>query len=223
MSSEDPLVLRQDDGAIATLTLNRPKAYNALSLGLMNAVLEALAAIDQETCSQMMLAIPRLRQPVIAKVQGIATAAGCQVVATCDLAIASDTAKFGTPGVNIGLFCSTPMVALSRAVHRKQAMEMLLTGELISAEKAVSIGLINRAVPEDALAAETKALADVIASKSHKVLKTGKEAFHRQIEMSLEQAYTYTGGVMVENMSYSDSKEGIDAFINKRPPLWTHE
>ena len=261
MSSEDPLVLRQDDGAIATLTLNRPKAYNALSLGLMNAVLEALAAIDQDpsiavvvlegagrgfsgghdlkelqanpsqafreqtfkTCSQMMLAITRLRQPVIAKVQGIATAAGCQVVATCDLAIASDTAKFGTPGVNIGLFCSTPMVALSRAVHRKQAMEMLLTGELISADKAVSIGLINRAVPEDALAAETKALADVIASKSHKVLKTGKEAFHRQIEMSLEQAYTYTGGVMVENMSYSDSKEGIDAFINKRPPLWTHE
>ncbi|HAJ20385.1 MAG TPA: enoyl-CoA hydratase, partial [Rhodospirillaceae bacterium] len=186
MSSEDPLVLRQDDGAIATLTLNRPKAYNALSLGLMNAVLEALAAIDQDpsiavvvlegagrgfsgghdlkelqanpsqafreqtfkTCSQMMLAITRLRQPVIAKVQGIATAAGCQVVATCDLAIASDTAKFGTHGVNIGLFCSTPMVALSRAVHRKQAMEMLLTGELISAEKAVSIGLINRAVPE---------------------------------------------------------------------------
>ncbi|MDF1750295.1 MAG: enoyl-CoA hydratase [Alphaproteobacteria bacterium] len=261
MSADEPLVLRQDDGPVATLTLNRPKAYNALSIGLMEAVLEALEAVDKDsgiavvvlegagrgfsgghdlkelqanpqpafrertfkTCSRMMLAITRLRQPVIAKVQGIATAAGCQMVATCDLAIASDSARFGTPGVNIGLFCSTPMVALSRAVSRKQAMEMLLTGELISAEKAVSIGLINRAVPEDALASETKALADVIASKSHKVLKTGKEAFHRQIEMSLEDAYTYTGGVMVDNMSFSDSEEGIAAFIDKRPPLWTHE
>ncbi len=257
----EPLVLRQDEGAIATLTLNRPRAYNALSIGLMEAALDALAAVDRDpsiavvilqgsgrgfsgghdlkelqanpdvafrrrtfdTCSQLMLAVTRLRQPVIAKIRGIATAAGCQLVASCDLAVSSDTARFGTPGVNIGLFCSTPMVALSRAVPRKQAMEMLLTGELIPAETARAYGLINRIVPEDALDDETMALASLIATKSHKVLKTGKEAFHRQIEMSLEDAYAYTGGVMVDNLSFSDSEEGIAAFIDKRPPLWTHE
>ncbi len=258
---QEPVVLRRTDGAVATLTLNRPTAYNALSIGLMEAVLEELAALDRDpsvavvviegsgrgfcaghdlkevqanpdtafrertfkTCSALMLGIARLRQPVIVKVHGIATAAGCQLVATCDLAIAADTARFGTPGVNIGLFCSTPMVALSRAVHRKQAMEMLLTGELISASKAVDTGLINRAVPEGDLDRETKGLADLIASKSHKVLKTGKEAFHRQIDMTLEDAYAYAGGVMVDNLGYADSKEGIAAFIDKRPPIWKHE
>lgn len=257
----DPMVLRRDDGAVATLTLNRPTAYNALSIGLMEAVLEELAALDRDpsiavvviegsgrgfcaghdlkeiqanpdtafrertfkTCSAMMLAVTKLRQPVIAKIHGIATAAGCQLVATCDLAVAAETARFGTPGVNIGLFCSTPMVALSRAVHRKQAMEMLLTGELITAERAVETGLINRAVSESDLDRETKGLADLIASKSHKVLKTGKEAFHRQIDMTLEEAYAYTGGVMVDNLGYADSQEGIAAFIDKRPPLWKHE
>jgi enoyl-CoA hydratase/carnithine racemase len=259
---EEALVLRRDAGAVATLTLNRPKAYNAMSVGLMEAVIDELERLDRDpeiavvviegagrgfsgghdlkelranperdfrkltfdTCSRMMLAVTRLRQPVIAKVHGIATAAGCQLVATCDLAVAAQSARFGTPGVNIGLFCSTPMVALSRAVHPKQAMEMLLTGELVAADQAVQIGLINRAVPDDALDEETQALADIIASKSNKVLKTGKEAFYRQREMpSLEDAYAYTSTVMTDNMGFADAEEGIAAFIDKRPPLWKNE
>ncbi len=172
-------------------------------------------------CSRLMQAITTLRMPVIARVHGVATAAGCQLVATCDLAIAADTARFATPGVNIGLFCSTPMVALSRAVGRKAAMQMLLTGELISAEQAVHLGLINRAVPEATLDEAVGALARQIASKSPAVVALGKPAFYRQAEMTLADAYAYTADVMVRNMRERDAAEGIDAFLEKRTPVWT--
>ncbi|HEY1720752.1 MAG TPA: enoyl-CoA hydratase [Magnetospirillaceae bacterium] len=171
-------------------------------------------------CSELMTTIVRLPKPVIARVHGVATAAGCQLVASCDLAIASTEAKFATPGVNIGLFCSTPMVALSRAVGRKASMEMLLTGDLIGAEDAVRIGMINRAVAPDRLDAEVAALAGQIASKSPLVLKIGKEAFYRQAEMTLDDAYAYTSQVMTTNMLAQDAAEGIDAFLQKRPPNW---
>ncbi|MDJ0684864.1 MAG: enoyl-CoA hydratase [Alphaproteobacteria bacterium] len=254
----DALVLRRDQNGVARLTLNRPAAYNALSMEAMEAMLGMLVAIDLdpsikvvviegsgkgfcaghdlkqlqanpdrayrartfETCSKMMIALTKLRQPVIAKVHGIATAAGCQLVATCDLAVAADSARFGTPGVNIGLFCSTPLVALSRAVHRKQAMEMLLTGEMIPAAKAVEIGLINRAVPEAELEEAVDALARKIARNSGLVLKTGKDAFYSQIDLPLAEAYAHTAEVMTENMSFDDAAEGIAAFVEKRKPVW---
>jgi enoyl-CoA hydratase/carnithine racemase len=174
------------------------------------------------TCSKMMLSIVSLPQPVIAEVQGIATAAGCQLVATCDLAVAAEDARFATSGVNIGLFCSTPMVALSRNVTRKQAMEMLLLGEFIPAEKAVEIGLINRAVPRADLGDTTRAMARTIVEKAAVAIKIGKEAFYKQAEMSLPDAYAYAGAAMAENMMARDTKAGIDAFINKQPmPDWT--
>jgi enoyl-CoA hydratase/carnithine racemase len=258
---QQALVLRSDAEGVATLTLNRPKAYNALSLDLMRslrAALEATAtepevravvlqgagkgfcaghdlkelranpgrAFYEETfteCSRLMLAIVRLPKPVIAKVQGIATAAGCQLVATCDLAVAADDARFATPGVNIGLFCSTPMVALSRNVGRKQAMEMLLLGEMQPAARALDIGLINKAVPEAELDAAVDELVRTILAKSPLILKIGKEAFYRQAEMDLEAAYAYTAEVMTENMLTRDAGEGIDAFIEKRHPSWTGE
>jgi len=153
-------------------------------------------------------------------VHGVATAAGCQLVATCDLAIATDTARFATPGVNIGLFCSTPMVALSRAVGRKAAMEMLLTGDMIGAEAAARLGLINRAVPEPELDDAVVALARRIASKSRTVVGIGKAAFYRQDEMKLADAYAYTADVMVRNMQERDAAEGIDAFLQKRAAVW---
>lgn len=173
-----------------------------------------------DQCSKLMKSIVRLPQPVIASVHGIATAAGCQLVASCDLAVASETATFGTPGVNIGLFCSTPMVAVSRKIPRKQVMAMLLTGEHISAAKAVDTGLINESVPLETLPTRTKELALQIASKSPKVLAIGKEAFYRQIEMPLDEAYDYTSAVMVKNMQLADADEGIAAFIDKRTPMW---
>jgi enoyl-CoA hydratase/carnithine racemase len=157
---------------------------------------------------------------VIAEVQGVATAAGCQLVASCDLAVASKDAGFATPGVNIGLFCSTPMVALSRNLARKHAMEMLLTGDIIDAETARGLGLVNRVVAAQKLSAETMALAQQIASKSPKTLKIGKEAFYAQAEMPLNAAYDYAGRVMVANLMERDSREGIDAFIEKRPAHW---
>ncbi|MEQ8334345.1 enoyl-CoA hydratase [Nisaea sp.] len=259
--TEHRLVLRQDRDGIARLTLNRPKAYNALSLGLMASVQDELEEISVNrsikavviegagkgfcaghdlremrsrtdesfhqtvfaACSKLMLTITGLPQPVIAKVHGIATAAGCQLVATADLAIAADSTKFGTPGVNIGLFCSTPMVAVSRAIPRKQVMEMLLTGEMIDAATAVAHGLINRAVPEADLEDAVQEMAGRIASKSPLVLKTGKKAFYRQLEMPLADAYAYTSQVMVDNMQARDAAEGIDAFIEKRAPEWTGE
>ncbi|MCR9255004.1 MAG: enoyl-CoA hydratase [Alphaproteobacteria bacterium] len=171
-------------------------------------------------CSALMTTIVRHPKPVIAKIHGIATAAGCQLVASCDLAVASSEARFATPGVNIGLFCSTPMVALSRAVGRKQAMEMLLTGDMVDAETAKSFGLINRIAAPDTLDSETIALAEQIASKSPLTVKIGKEAFYKQVEMPLEEAYGFASEVMTRNMMTRDAEEGIDAFIEKRTPTW---
>ena len=171
-------------------------------------------------CSRLMQRVTTLRVPVIARVHGIATAAGCQLVATCDLAVAADTARFATPGVNIGLFCSTPMVALSRAVGRKAAMEMLLTGDLIDADAAVRHGLVNRAVPEADLDDAVQDLAARIAGKSRAVLAIGKPAFYAQAEMPLADAYRYAAEVMVRNMQEQDAAEGIDAFLQKREPAW---
>lgn len=253
-----PLLLREDRDGIATLTMNRPQARNALSMGLMTALLDALDTIrtdasvravvlagagpafcaghdlkemraspSQEayeavftTCSRLMMAITTLPQPVIARVHGIATAAGCQLVATCDLAYAAADSRFATPGVNIGLFCSTPMVALSRAVGRKAAMEMLLLGEMIPADEAVRIGLLNRAVAPAELDATVAAAAGRIAAKSPLTLAIGKEAFYRQIDMGLEDAYAYAAAVMTRNMMTDDAAEGIDAFLEKRHPVW---
>jgi enoyl-CoA hydratase/carnithine racemase len=254
----DAPLLRRDADGVATLTLNRPAARNALSLALMLALETELQAIRHDEsvkvvvlaaagpvfcaghdlkelrgdpsrehyentfaqCSALMLAITRLPKPVIAQVQGMATAAGCQLVATCDLAVAAAEARFATPGVNIGLFCSTPMVALSRAVGRKPAMEMLLTGDPVSAERARELGLVNRVVPADRLAAETATLAGQIASKSPLTLAIGKEAFYAQAEMGLHSAYDYASEVMTRNMLARDAAEGIDAFLAKRPPVW---
>ncbi len=258
-----PILLREDIGAIAVLTLNRPQARNSLSEAMLQALGDALTAIAQERavravviaangpafsaghdlkelnahradadrgrayfkhimglCSTMMQQIVMLPQPVIAAVGATATAAGCQLVASCDLAIASHTAKFATPGVNIGLFCSTPMVALSRNVSRKHAMEMLLTGELISAEEAARIGLVNRVVGAGHERAEALKLAEKIAGKSASTVKIGKEAFYRQAEMPLAEAYNYASEVMVDNMLARDAEEGISAFIEKREPSW---
>jgi enoyl-CoA hydratase/carnithine racemase len=253
------IILRHHDGNIATLTLNRPAARNALSMGLMEALDAALAAIADDNsvhvvilaangpafcaghdlreirstptraayeavfalCSRLMQRIVRLPKPVIAQVQGVATAAGCQLVASADLAVAADTARFATPGVDIGLFCSTPMVALSRAVGRKAAMEMLLTGEMVPADRARELGLVNRVVPADGLRDATLALAAQIAAKSPLTLAIGKEAFYRQAEMDLSAAYDYASAVMTRNMLAHDAAEGIDAFLQKRPPAWT--
>ena len=172
-------------------------------------------------CAKMMQTIQKLPQPVIAQVHGIATAAGCQLVASCDLAVAAEGTKFGVNGVNIGLFCSTPMVALSRNIPRKQAFEMLTTGQFIDATRAQDLGLINRIVSEEQLSAETRALAELLASKLGVAVKIGKEAFYNQLQMPLSEAYDYTGDVMVENMLYRDTEEGISAFIEKRGPNWT--
>ncbi|PHQ26195.1 enoyl-CoA hydratase [Marinobacter guineae] len=171
-------------------------------------------------CSKVMQQIVNLPRPVIARVAGVATAAGCQLVASCDLAVAADTARFATPGVNIGLFCSTPMVALSRNVSRKHAMEMLLTGELISAPKAERLGLVNKVVDDQVLDETVYKLASTIADKSAHTLKIGKEAFYRQLEMPLADAYEYTSKVMAENMMADDAQEGICAFLDKRKPEW---
>lgn len=252
------ILLRSDEEGVATLTLNRVEARNALSMGLMAALIdefkelgrdpsvkvvvlaangpafcaghdlrelnsdptaEAYEAVFQR-CAQLMMTITRLPKPVIAKVHAMATAAGCQLVATCDLAIAADCAKFATPGVNIGLFCSTPMVALTRAVGRKAAMEMLLTGLPIHAVEAERIGLVNRVVNPGQLDKAVGDLASTIASKSPYTLAVGKEAFYRQAEMGLDEAYAYASAVMVKNMLSDDAAEGIDAFINKRHPVW---
>lgn len=171
-------------------------------------------------CAALMQAIVASPKPFIAKVDGLATAAGCQLVASCDLAIAGADAKFCTPGVNIGLFCSTPMVALSRNLSRKHAMEMLLTGETIDAEQALRLGLVNRIAAPGALERTVTEMAELIASKSAHVLKIGKQAFYRQAEMDLAAAYDYCAGVMVENMLAKDAEEGIGAILEKRSPVW---
>lgn len=254
-----PLVIRAVTGGVARLTLNRPDARNALSVGLLAALGEALAwAADDpgvrviviagagpsfcaghdlremradssrpamealfEQCSALMLQIQAVPKPVIARVHGVATAAGCQLVASCDLAVAADTARFATPGVNIGLFCSTPMVALTRAVGRKVAMEMLLTGDFIDAARARAIGLVNRVVPEAALDDEVALLAGAIAAKSAVTLAVGKDLFHRQADLDVVAAYQLAGEAMTQNMMARDAAEGIDAFLAKRAPVWS--
>ena len=173
-----------------------------------------------DKCARMMTSIPKMPQPVIAQVHGIATAAGCQLVASCDLAVAGQGTQFGVNGVNIGLFCSTPMVALSRNIPRKQAFEMLTTGQFIDADRAMSLGLVNRVVAHDELGTETRALADTVAAKLAVAVKVGKEAFYNQLQMPVEAAYTYAGDVMVTNMLHRDTEEGISAFLEKRPPEW---
>ena len=173
------------------------------------------------SCSDLMLKIINNSKPVIAEVKGIATAAGCQLVASCDLAYASESSKFATPGVNIGLFCSTPMVALSRVVNNKHSMEMLLTGDFINADKAKSIGLINNYFSEDKLVNETKGMAIKIANKSSQTLKIGKKAFYNQAEMKISDAYKYASEIMIKNMMNQVSEEGIAAFLEKRAPNWS--
>jgi enoyl-CoA hydratase/carnithine racemase len=259
----EPVLLREDDGPVAVLTLNRPDIRNTLSEAMLAALGSTLTAIAgdravravvltakgpgfsgghdlkemsarrsdadggrayfaqiMQTCSAMMQQIVHLPQPVIAAVQGTATAAGCQLVASCDLAVASAAARFGVSGINIGLFCSTPMVALSRNVARKHAMEMLLTGDLISAEHALRIGLINQVVAPGDERATALTLARKVADKSSCAVKLGKDAFYRQLEMGLDDAYRFTAGVMVENMMAHDAEEGIAAFVEKRTPKW---
>ncbi len=256
----DPLLIREDADGICTLTLNRPDAYNSLSMELMQALITTLDVIADDTsvrvvilqgsgrgfcsghdlkqmlgegeeayyqctfdtCSTLMQRIVNLPIPVIAQVHGVATAAGCQIVASCDLAVATETSRFATPGVNIGLFCSTPMVALSRAVSKKHAMEMLLLGDMISAGKAAQIGLINWVVAEAAVAEKTQEVAAKIAASSRKAISIGKQAFVRQIDKPLDEAYIECSRVMTENMLTHDAGEGIDAFINKRKPRWQH-
>lgn len=261
------LLLRTDDNGVAVLTLNAPKAMNALSDAMLSALSETLDQIANDRsvkavilrgagnhfcaghnlkemttrrgdtdggfryfqdlfarCSAMMLRIVRSPQPVIAEVQGVATAAGCQLVASCDLAVASECSKFATSGVNIGLFCSTPMVALSRNVPRKFAMEMLLLGEFLPATRVAETGLVNRVVPLESLGEETMKLARMIADKSPAAIKIGKRAFYEQAEMSLEDAYSYAGRVMAENMMARDAEAGIGAFTRKEPmPAWSGE
>jgi enoyl-CoA hydratase/carnithine racemase len=258
--ADQPLVLREDDAGVTTLTLNRPEARNALSLDMLRALRSSLAALEANAtvkvvvlagagpafcaghdlkelraqdygraytealfleCGEVMKAIVRLPKPVIARVHGVATAAGCQLVATCDLAVAAEDARFATPGVNIGLFCSTPMVALSRNVGAKHAMRMLLTGDLIDARTAIRIGLVNDVVPLSELHEHTGALARGIASKSPLTLAIGKEAFYRQAPLTLAEAYDYTRQVMVRNLESKDAQEGIGSFIEKRTPVWS--
>ncbi|MEP5731893.1 MAG: enoyl-CoA hydratase [Sulfitobacter sp.] len=225
---QDTLDLVAQDTSTRVVTLSgRGKAFCAgHDLRQMTAMRQAkdggAAAFKDlfERCTRVMTRIQSMPQPVIAQVHGIATAAGCQLVATCDMAVAAQTTRFGVNGVNIGLFCSTPMVALTRNIARKQAFEMLTTGEFISAERAETLGLINRVVPEDKLAEETNRLADLVASKLGAAVKIGKEAFYTQIALPTADAYAYAGDVMVQNMLRDDTAEGIDAFLQKRPPEW---
>jgi enoyl-CoA hydratase/carnithine racemase len=172
-------------------------------------------------CASVMSGLTRLPQPVIAQVHGIATAAGCQLVASCDMAVAAEGTRFGVNGVNIGLFCSTPMVALSRNIPRKKAFEMLTTGEFMTSEEALHFGLINKAVPHDDLETVTRTLAETVAAKLSAAVKIGKSAFYEQITMDLDAAYAFTGGVMAENMLWRDTNEGITAFLEKRKPDWS--
>lgn len=255
----EPILLQDISGGVCTLTLNRPKQYNALSEAMLTALQTALDQVAQDPlvrvvviaaqgtafcaghdlkemrsnprkdfydalfaqCSRFMLTIARQPQPVIARVHGLATAAGCQLVAACDLAVTADTAKFATSGINVGLFCSTPAVALSRNVPRKKAMEMLMTGEFIDAATAEAFGLVNRVVPLDQLDAEVRRLAAAIIAKSPVAVATGKRMFYPQLEVGMEAAYAQAAEAMACNMMADDAGEGIDAFIAKRPPQWT--
>lgn len=255
----DPFIIREGNNKVVTLTLNRPKQFNALSVDMLEAIQTELDSIKADStiqvvviaangkafcaghnlkemranndiafhsalfaqCSQMMLTINQMPQIVIAKVQGIATAAGCQLVASCDLAVADDSAKFATSGINVGLFCSTPAVAVSRNLSRKQAFEMLITGEFIDANSALQQGLINRVATTEQLDATLQSLIDAITVKSSVAVTTGKTMFYKQLDMELADAYEYASEVMVCNMMADDVSEGIDAFIEKRHAVWT--
>lgn len=257
-ATDEPILLRTDHNGVTTLTLNRPKQFNALSQAMLSALQAALDAVaadptvrvvviaangkafcaghdlkemrshsEQEfhqalfdQCSRMMLTINRLPQPVIARVHGLATAAGCQLVAACDLAVAAEEATFATSGIRVGLFCSTPSVAVSRNLGRKKAMEVLLTGDFIDAKTAEREGLINYAVPAEQLDATIAKLTDAIVAKSPYAVASGKQMFYTQLEMEMADAYTYAAEVMACDMMASDAAEGIDAFIQKRAPVW---
>jgi enoyl-CoA hydratase/carnithine racemase len=257
-TAAEAILLCETADGIATLTLNRPAQFNALSGALIAELQLALDRLAVDTsvrvvvlaargrgfcaghdlkelramgdvaevealfarCSRMMLTLARLPQAVVAKVHGLATAAGCQLVATCDLAVASSAATFATPGVNIGAFCATPGVALGRAVGRKHAMELLLTGEAISANRAHEIGLVNRVAAPEALDAEVESLARLIASKSPAAIATGKQVFYRQLELPLDEAYAFAGHAIACDFVGTDGKEGVEAFLSKRTPRW---
>lgn len=250
-------LLVKSDGPIAIVTMNRPDRRNALSIGLMEEMVDGLRALGQnpevraiilaangpafsaghdlselmdrqigeyrhvfDLCTELMTLIQTIPQPVIAEVQGIATAAGCQLVATCDLAVASEKSQFATPGVRIGLFCTTPMVALTRAVGRKRALEMLLTGTPIDAMTAREYGLVNRVVPADRLRDDSLALAGRIAEASSLTVSIGKQAFYTQIDLDQPKAYAYAKEVMSLNALAQDAQEGMGAFLKKRAPCW---
>jgi enoyl-CoA hydratase/carnithine racemase len=258
-ATEERILLRSDAQGVATLTLNRPKQYNALSEQLLAELQSGLEQIEKDEsvrvvviagngaafcaghdlkqmranpskdyyqklfaqCSRMMLTLTRIPQPVIARVHGLATAAGCQLVAQCDLAVASDSAKFAVSGINVGLFCSTPSVPLGRNILRKPAMEMLLTGEFVDAPTARDYGLVNAVAAPDQLDRAVADLARRIIAKSPVAVSIGKRMFYRQLEMGLAAAYDYAADTMACNMMTTDAGEGIDAFIDKRPPQWT--
>lgn len=259
VSAETTLLEREDRGAVAWLWLNRPKAYNALSEGLLAALHAELESIARTPavravviggrgpafcaghdlremraepsldyyqdlftrCSRTMVLLQRMPQPVIARVHGIATAAGCQLVAACDLAITADDARFAVSGINLGLFCSTPSVALSRNLSRKAAMRMLLTGDFIDAAEAVEQGLVNEAVPSAQLDATLEALLARIIAKPVEAVSAGKGLFYRQLELGVEGAYQLAGQTMACNMMADSALEGVQAFIEKRPPKWS--
>jgi enoyl-CoA hydratase/carnithine racemase len=255
----ESIVFAQADDGVAFVTINEPATRNALSLSVMNDLIDTLAEAAERTdvravvlttaghvfssghnlgeirgadletqqeifdaCSRLMLLIQQIPQPVIAQVQGVATAAGCQLVATCDLAVAAASARFATPGVKIGLFCSTPMVALSRAVPAKTAMRMLLTGDFVSAEDALRFGLVSDVVADDELETATLELARKVASASSATVAIGKAAFYEQRELPVAAAYERMSQVMAHNAVAVDAQEGIDAFLTKREPQWRH-
>lgn len=256
--ADEAILLKQQAEGICTLTLNRPKQFNALSSAMLDALQQGLDEISKDDsvrvviiagngkafcpghdlkemrssedrafhqalfdkCGKLMLTINQLPQPVIAQVHGIATAAGCQLVANCDLAVATTDARFAVSGINVGLFCSTPAVPLSRNLPRKQAMEMLLTGDFISAQTALHYGLLNKVVEADDLENTTRELAEKIVAKSANAISIGKEMFYRQLPLDLSEAYAFASERMACNMDSEDAREGIDAFIEKRKPVW---
>lgn len=259
MDMSESIVFAGPDEGVAVVTINEPATRNALSLAVMETLIDTLTEVGQRTdvrvvivrtaghvfssghnlgeirgadrdtqqeifeaCSRLMLLVQSIPQPVIAQVQGVATAAGCQLVAACDLAVAADSARFATPGVKIGLFCSTPMVALSRAVPAKQTMRMLLTGDFVSAEDALRFGLVSDVVAEDELESAALDLARKVASASSATVAIGKAAFYEQRELPVADAYARMSQVMAHNAVAADAQEGIDAFLSKREPQWKH-